>query len=500
MVDTGLWDVLLSPGKTERMTLEQLDASFQTGAISSGTLIREPGSNDWKPLYEVAGLEPPPVPEPSRPAGSAPKAPAPAAPAPVPNSPSTAVAAAPVESEARSLPTAPKTSAVTAPEAARAPETRSRPPALPQRRSGPPSKRTGRGVPLPSVPPRDEAPNTLNPKPLTPPRTTSRRVSAPPSAPTSASGSRTRRAPPSILPAPAKPAATSAQPPSTLDKPAPPAASTRRGAQAVGAPNTSADPIKPAPAPVMITSPSPPTAPQTTERRVEPAPLPVAAVSPTFEAPATPPAKPSLRVQAPPLPDNAFTHLTAPQPQVAPAPVPAVSPSMPVAVANVGVPNADAAFPGYGQNAGYNSSPYPATNGQSAPAFPVGFGAPPAQHPIPGGAGPVHVSPMEANPWAPPSPSGGLPFSGATDTTQGLVLEERPLPSARLSKSELAFWAFSVIVALAIICHRNGTLRQWFGPSSHSAYALFEIQVLGKPSIETVAGVRAFLREVDGVE
>src|SRR5690606_2646774 len=49
----------MSPGKTERMTLEQLDAAFQPGVIVEGTLIREPGSNDWRPLYEVAGLDPP---------------------------------------------------------------------------------------------------------------------------------------------------------------------------------------------------------------------------------------------------------------------------------------------------------------------------------------------------------------------------------------------------------------------------------------------------------
>jgi hypothetical protein len=113
----------------------------------------------------------------------------------------------------------------------------------------------------------------------------------------------------------------------------------------------------------------------------------------------------------------------------------------------------------------------------------------------------AHVSPGTYNPWAAPLPSGmpnaaGSPFA-ATDTTQGLVLEERPVTAARVSKSELAFWTFAVLLAGAVICHRNGMLRQWFGATPHSSYARLEAQLLGKPSIETVAGVRAYLAEID---
>lgn len=84
----------------------------------------------------------------------------------------------------------------------------------------------------------------------------------------------------------------------------------------------------------------------------------------------------------------------------------------------------------------------------------------------------------------------------ATDTTQGLVLEDRPAPAARIAKGEIALWTLLALLGATVICHRNGMLRQWFGASPHSSYAQFETQMVGKPSLETVAGVRAFLSEL----
>jgi len=113
---------------------------------------------------------------------------------------------------------------------------------------------------------------------------------------------------------------------------------------------------------------------------------------------------------------------------------------------------------------------------------------------------PQNVAPGTYNPWAAPLDSNSVGSGAsaaflATDTTQGLVLEERPLPASRISKGEIAFWAFAVLLASTVTCHRNGVLRQWFGANS---YALLEAQVLGKPGIDTVAGVQAYLTEFGG--
>lgn len=532
MVDTGLWDVLLSPGKTERMTLEQLDASFQTGTISAGTLIREPGSNDWRPLYEVAGLDPPSQVELAKP--------------PPPSKP--IAVASPVTTD----PAASNPAAVSAPHNA---ETRSRPPALPARRSGPPSKRTGRGVPLPSAPPRDDGPNTLNPKPLTPPRTTSRRVSAPPSAPTSGSGSRTRRAPPSILSAPVKPGveASPAAPnashpapkatPNTLpagspaavrpvvnptavaaNKASAPTTSARASAASTtkAAPSTpkvggaSANAIKPAPMPVVINTPiATPEPPSATTAPIVPleeivalppaAPAPVISNGPGLSQP---PAKPSVRDKAPPLPDNAFAHLNAPV--VATPMVPVTGLHTSGLPSGAPAPNAPATYTPYPSQApmAYSLSPItPFVPGDHLAVPPSGaMNVSPATHALgtapfsaPGPVAPAYVSPAAPNPWAAPVPinpmASASPFI-ATDTTQGLVLEDRPAPAARLAKSEVALWALLVLLGATVICHRNGMLRQWFGASPQSSYAQFEAQMVGKPSLETVAGVRAFLSEL----
>jgi hypothetical protein len=81
----------------------------------------------------------------------------------------------------------------------------------------------------------------------------------------------------------------------------------------------------------------------------------------------------------------------------------------------------------------------------------------------------------------------------AMDTTRGLVLEgSAPVHRARPSKVELGFWVFAVCVASTIVLHRNGVLGEWLAARG---YALMQAQLLGKPSINTVAGVKAFLAE-----
>lgn len=101
------------------------------------------------------------------------------------------------------------------------------------------------------------------------------------------------------------------------------------------------------------------------------------------------------------------------------------------------------------------------------------------------------------NPWAPPAQDTSAfanvaaPFA-ATETTQGVVLEERPLGSPRVSKAEIALWACLGLVSLTIICHRNDVFRNWFGANP---YSLLEAQLIGRPDIDTVAGVRALLSE-----
>lgn len=54
-----LWEVSLAPGERKVMTLEQLDDAYRLGIITEATLVCERGSEDWQPLYVVAGLDPP---------------------------------------------------------------------------------------------------------------------------------------------------------------------------------------------------------------------------------------------------------------------------------------------------------------------------------------------------------------------------------------------------------------------------------------------------------
>src|SRR5690606_6546505 len=57
--ESDLWLVSVGPGDTRRMTLDQLDEAFSDGMIDETTMLCELGTEDWQPLYVVAGREPP---------------------------------------------------------------------------------------------------------------------------------------------------------------------------------------------------------------------------------------------------------------------------------------------------------------------------------------------------------------------------------------------------------------------------------------------------------
>lgn len=422
--DAELWDVLLGPGRTERMTLDQLDTSYQSGVISAGTLIREPGSSEWRPLYEVAGLEPPELPSSVAPAPSAPTRSAPVRSAPVRSTPPPLPSAATPRSVAiqRSVATqrtAPQPSRSAPRSTPPTPESPSRPPALPVRRSKAPN-RTSRGVPLPSVPPRDEHVN-LSPKPLTPPTTSSRRVSAPPPGISSKTGSRVRRAPPSIVPA-GEPLAPSARDTAFAQPRRPSERPTSAEPAAIEATAHVAPPLS-APPP-----PPPPITPALT----------VAVGS----------QPPGLPNQAPPLPEDAFAHLSQPPGGVSPSVFPLELPkAAEPLVYTPGEPLPPVTDPW--------TAPAPATFEPPVPAY----------------------APSPAAP-APPQPL--------------LVEEPRFRGASRPSALEIGFWALTLLIASSVVLHRNGTFQSWFGKYG---YTLMEVQVLGKPSLNTVAGVKAFLAE-----
>lgn len=151
--------------------------------------------------------------------------------------------------------------------------------------------------------------------------------------------------------------------------------------------------------------------------------------------------------QAPPLPDNAFAHLSEPPGGVSPSVFPLELPRAP----------AQAVY----------------TPGQPLPPVTDPWTAPPAAiEPPPQ----VHTYPTVAEATAEP-----------------LILEQpRFKGSSRPSALEISFWALTLLVAGSVVLHRNGTLRSWFG---NYGYTLMEVQVLGEPSINTVAGVKALLAE-----
>jgi hypothetical protein len=79
-----LWDVELSNGEIRTMTLDDLDAAYQAGAIEESTRVRRHGAVSWSTLAIVAGIED----EPARP--SAPHSLSPTAISVAPPAPSTA--------------------------------------------------------------------------------------------------------------------------------------------------------------------------------------------------------------------------------------------------------------------------------------------------------------------------------------------------------------------------------------------------------------------------
>lgn len=56
--------------------------------------------------------------------------------------------------------------------------------------------------------------------------------------------------------------------------------------------------------------------------------------------------------------------------------------------------------------------------------------------------------------------------------------------------------ALATVGAAFVVLQRNGLTREWFGPSPHSAYARFEANLVGQPGVDTVAGVKALLKEL----
>ena len=63
--DEDLWFVQLPTGAVRAMTLDELDAAYQSGTIDEGTLVRRDGQSTWTKLSDELGAsEPAPPPEP----------------------------------------------------------------------------------------------------------------------------------------------------------------------------------------------------------------------------------------------------------------------------------------------------------------------------------------------------------------------------------------------------------------------------------------------------
>jgi hypothetical protein len=56
--ESGVWYVQFSADVVRAMSLEQLDAAFQSGAISEDTYVRQDGTTEWSRLASIAGIEP----------------------------------------------------------------------------------------------------------------------------------------------------------------------------------------------------------------------------------------------------------------------------------------------------------------------------------------------------------------------------------------------------------------------------------------------------------
>lgn len=55
---SDVWHVKLAAGQAQ-MTLDELDAAYQNGAIDERTEVREEGSDEWTTLGALLGIEPP---------------------------------------------------------------------------------------------------------------------------------------------------------------------------------------------------------------------------------------------------------------------------------------------------------------------------------------------------------------------------------------------------------------------------------------------------------
>lgn len=56
--ESGMWYVQFASDVVRVMTLEQLDAAFQSGVISEETYVRQDGVSEWSRLAQIAGIEP----------------------------------------------------------------------------------------------------------------------------------------------------------------------------------------------------------------------------------------------------------------------------------------------------------------------------------------------------------------------------------------------------------------------------------------------------------
>jgi hypothetical protein len=60
-----MWDVQLASGFVRTMTLDELDAAYQSGTVDEATPVRQSGAPHWSTLGAVAGTEDSFVPEPA---------------------------------------------------------------------------------------------------------------------------------------------------------------------------------------------------------------------------------------------------------------------------------------------------------------------------------------------------------------------------------------------------------------------------------------------------
>jgi hypothetical protein len=158
----------------------------------------------------------------------------------------------------------------------------------------------------------------------------------------------------------------------------------------------------------------------------------------------------AARVHAPPLPSNAFAHLTPDAP--------------PPVQTQAYVPN-----PAF--------APQPLLQ------------APPAQV-----AGTAPASLYDALGF-----SNGPPQADPNPFASARAALHSPAPTLEKSRSSWAEWlllAAAAVVSATLVLQRNGLTREWFGPNPQSSYAKLEASVFGEPSIDTVAGVKALLKEL----